>query len=143
MRSPVVGQLVARLPGHPLGNPLFAAAQLAPIFPCSLQRQDGSAISFKRSCRNLCEPAFERFRLRGGDGLDKPNNSADVPALQLLDSIRRYKGKRRGDKLSPFEGICQGSIASAQFRWFRVRWVVRKVRHVSVYGVTAGAAGYT
>jgi hypothetical protein len=43
-------------------------------------------------------PTFARQRLNGsacGDGMDEPENSEDVPALQLLDSTRHFKGDRQ------------------------------------------------
>jgi hypothetical protein len=64
---------------------------------------------------DLGKPAFERFCLWGGDGLDKPENSGDVQALQLLGSTPRFKGKHEGGQIVPLEGSCQGSIAAAQF----------------------------
>ena len=108
--------LIRAWPGHALGDPLFAAAQLAPILPGPLQRQSRIGDLPQAFITHLRKPALKRLCLGRRDGLDQPENSRDVPALEPLHSPLRFKGKRKGgDKLSPpFEGLGQRGIAASQ-----------------------------
>jgi hypothetical protein len=100
--GPLVGRFVARLlPGHALGDPLFAAAQFAPILPGPLQRQSRIGDLPQPFIAHLRKPTLERLRLGGRDGLNQPENSRDVPALESLNSPLRFKGERKGGTNCP------------------------------------------
>jgi hypothetical protein len=114
---PVIGQLIASLlAGHPLSDPSVAAAEHAPVFSGTFKRHGRVDYFSQPFLADFSEPPFEWLGTRGGDGLDEPKDSGDVPALESLWAARGFEGQEKGgDKLSPpFEGFRQERISAAK-----------------------------
>ena len=113
---PFVGEFVADGDGtHPFLNPIVRIA-LGFVEGTGAFGGEFGVFNFLNAfVADAGEPAFERFGLGAGDGLNQAEDAFGVPALQQLPSARRVKLKAKGggNLPPPLENIGQGRIAAA------------------------------